>query len=148
MTKFEETDAYRVIWLTRRLFRSLAQKSNESVESFGITAVDRAVMEFLYPEKSLSVPDIARKYQVTRQHVQVTINNLIEAGLVKALENPQHKRSSLMKLTAKGIKLFASILKNDERAVKAMFSDIPESDLAITRETLESLFVILKGDSK
>jgi len=80
--------------------------------------------------------------------MMITINGLIEAGLVKALENPQHKRSSLMTLTAKGSKLFASILKNDERAVKAMFADIPDSDLAITRETLESLFVILKGDSK
>ncbi len=52
----EQSNAYQVVWLIRRLFRALGQKSNESLKQFGISAADRAVLEFLYPEETLSVP--------------------------------------------------------------------------------------------
>ena len=52
-------------------------------------------MEFLYPKEALSVPDIARRYDVSRQHVQVTVNTLVERGLARGTVNPRHKRSPL-----------------------------------------------------
>jgi DNA-binding MarR family transcriptional regulator len=69
---------YQIIWLIRRLFRSLSQKSDEMLRELGITAADRAVLEFLYPDAALSVPEIAKRYDVSRQHVQVTVNPLLE----------------------------------------------------------------------
>ena len=71
-------------------------------------------MEFLYPEKMLSVPEIAEQYKVSRQHIQVTVNSLLEIGLVATKENPRHKRSPLIMLNAKGRKLFAAVLKKEE----------------------------------
>ena len=67
-------NAYQIVWLIRRLFRALAQKSDDSLQDLGISVADRAVMEFLQPDQKLSVPEIAERYQVSRQHVQVTVN--------------------------------------------------------------------------
>lgn len=139
MSKAINSESYQIIWLIRRLFRALSQKSNENLEEFGISVADRAVMEFLYPDKMLSVPEIAEQYKVSRQHVQSTINSLLAAGLVVAKENPRHKRSSLMMLNSKGRKLFEAILKNDEKVVDLLFSHISQSDTQITRQTLQSL---------
>jgi len=139
MTKVAESESYQIIWLVRRLFRALSQKSNENLEGFGISVADRAVMEFLYPEKKLSVPEIADQYKVSRQHIQVTVNSLLEIGLVETKDNPRHKRSPLIMLNAKGRKLFAAVLKKDEEAVKLLFSDISKNNVQITQQTLQSL---------
>lgn len=134
-----ESEPYQVVWLIRRLFRALAQKSNENLEGLGISAADRAVMEFLYPAKTLAVPEIAEQYKVARQHVQVTVNSLLEKGLVTTRENPRHKRSPLIMLSAKGRRLFAMVLRKDEETIELLFSRISGDEVKITRQTLQFL---------
>jgi DNA-binding MarR family transcriptional regulator len=132
-------DSYQIIWLVRRLFRALAQQSNEMLEDLGISAADRAVMEFLYPDRQLSVPAIAAQYQVSRQHVQATVNSLLEAGLVAARGNPRHRRSPLIALNANGRKLFARVSKREAKVIDALFAAVSSRELKVTRQTLQSL---------
>lgn len=137
-------ERYEIIWLVRRLFRALAHKSGENLEGKGISVADRAVMEFLHPDAMLSVPEIAARYQVSRQHVQATVNSLLEKGLVRTRDNPRHKRSALIALTPKGRKLFASVLDADAAAIDALFADLSKDEVEITRQTLHNLFNKLK----
>jgi DNA-binding MarR family transcriptional regulator len=139
MTKKTTDENYQVVWLVRRLFRALAQKANENLGRYKLTVADRAVMEFLYPCEQLSVPEIASRYQVSRQHVQVTVNALCKKGLLESRPNPRHKRSSLMKLSDKGGELFTAILLKDKETVEKLFSEIPLEDRKVTRRTLEIL---------
>jgi DNA-binding MarR family transcriptional regulator len=134
-----DSDAYRVTWLIRRLFRAMGQKSNEQLSDRGLTAADRAVLEFLFAADALTVPEIAARYQVSRQHIQVTVNGLVAKGLLATRKNPQHKRSVLVALTARGRKLFASILDEDLRTIEEWFADIPAAKRKDLRQTLESL---------
>ncbi len=132
-------NAYQIIWLIRRLFRALAQKSDESLQDLGISVADRAVMEFLHPDENLSVPEIAERYQVSRQHVQVTVNSLSDAGILVAKVNPRHKRSPLIALTNKGKRMFRTIMARDTKTIKKLFSNVPMTDRRITQKTLENL---------
>jgi DNA-binding MarR family transcriptional regulator len=142
-------DQYQITWLVRRVFRAMAQASSASLAATNITAADRAVMEFLYPARALSVPEIAARYQVSRQHIQKTVNALLALRLVSALENPRHKRSVLISLTKKGRELFKKIRKNDNKLISAAFSGIPAKDQLVTRKTLETLLEKLnRGDKK
>ena len=136
-------NAYQIIWLTRRLFRALAQKSDDSLQDLGISVADRAVMEFLHPDETLSVPEIAERYQVSRQHVQVTVNSLSDAGILVAKINPRHKRSPLISLTEKGKKMFRRIKTRDTRVIKKLFSNVPEKNRRITQKTLATLLAEL-----
>lgn len=140
----KQSDAYQIVWLVRRLFRALGQNANERLQQFGISAADRAVLEFLYPDEELSVPDIAARYQVSRQHVQVTVNSLIDGELLTSKDNPRHKRSSLIALTAKGQKLFARIKEQDCELVEKLFSAISAEERRVTQETLETLLAQLR----
>lgn len=134
-----DNDAYRITWLIRRLFRVMGQATARYLEDLDVSAADRAVMEFVYPDKKLSVPDIARRYQVSRQHVQVTVNSLMEKGLVTAMDNPDHKRSPLIVLKSEGRKVLETILARDREAIDTVFADIPHAERRQTRETLEKL---------
>ena len=50
----------------------------------------------------LTVPQIARRMGLTRQAVQKTANTLVQDGLVKFIENPDHTTSHGLCLTATG----------------------------------------------
>jgi DNA-binding MarR family transcriptional regulator len=143
MATDQSNGSYEVAWLVRRLFRTLAQKSTENLAAVGITAADRVVMEFLYPDESLSVPAIADRYRVTRQHRQVTVNSLLDKGLVATQDNRRHKRSPLINLKPKGRNLFASVLEQGKRELDRLCSIAPVLDLRPTRRTLNSLLQAL-----
>lgn len=49
-----------------------------------------------------TVPQIARARPVARQHIQKLANELAEAGLVEFVDNPEHQRSRLLRLTPRG----------------------------------------------
>ena len=132
-------DAYKVTWLIRRLFRAMAERADAYLRDSGLTAADRAVMEFLYPDSALTVPQIARRYQVSRQHVQVTVNRLLEEGLLRTRDNPQHKRSPLLHLSDLGRDTFAEIRRNEDTLLDSLYADIEIADIATTRRTLDSL---------
>jgi len=139
MSSKQANGNYAIVWLVRRLFRALAQKAGEHLEPYGLTAADRAVMEFLYPEGNLSVPEIAARYQVSRQHVQVTANRLLALGLLVKKANPRHRRSKLLALSDAGRETFTAILARDREAVDALFRGISASERETTRNTLETL---------
>ena len=67
-----------------------------------VTLSMRAVLEALLREGPSSVPTIARRRHVTRQHVQALVNALLERRLVALAPNPAHRRSSLVALTKDG----------------------------------------------
>ena len=145
-----ESPRYQVVWLVRRLFRSMAQVADGYLAAHGLSAADRAVLEFLYPEQALSVPEIASRYQVSRQHVQVTVNVLLEDGLLEARANPRHKRSPLIALTYVGRELFKKIRAIESDYVDALFVDIPADDVECTRQTLEAIHFhnLNQGDTR
>jgi DNA-binding MarR family transcriptional regulator len=130
---------YEVIWLVRRLFRSLADTADNYLKDDDLSAADRAVMEFLYPTEKLSVPSLAGKYRVSRQHVQVTVNRLRSIGLVRAEANPHHKRSQLIRLSELGRETFAEIRQNESIIIHNLFAELEEQDVEVTRLVLKSL---------
>lgn len=134
-----DNDAYRITGLIQRLSRAMGQKAGAHLQHMGIAAADRAVMELIYPDKKLSVPEIARRYRASRQHVQVTVNSLVAKGLAEAVENPDHKRSPLITLTEEGRAMFKTILHRHREVTEALFADVPPADRRQARETLEKL---------
>lgn len=139
MAQQRAAKSYEVIWLIRRLFRAMAAQADEYLADAELSAADRAVMEFLYPQHELSVPEIARRYKVSRQHVQVTVNALVTRGMLRSLENPQHKRSRLIRLSGLGRDTFNEIRHNEAAIVERIFSGISADALETTHATLNAL---------
>ena len=133
------TEAYQITWLIRRLFRAMAERADRYLHDAGLSVADRAVLEFLFPDRQLTVPDIARRYQVTRQHVQATANRLLDRDLVQTVDNPRHKRSPLLRLSDRGDQLFRRIRRREQQVLDELFADIEIADIAITRRTLQRL---------
>ena len=139
MAEYRKDDAYRITWLVRRLFRAMGQTANAYIEDLGVTAAERAVMEFLVRKTRMTVPEMARAYDVSRQHIQTSVNLLLEKKLAVLEENPGHKRSPYVALSNKGSRLFAKIANRDEALIETVFAKVGKSDQKTTRQTLETM---------
>ena len=147
MTRLKTDDIYQVIWLIRRSFRLMGVRVDQYLADLNISACDRSVMDYLYPDRKLSVPQIAGLYDVSRQFIQSTVNILQERGIVEFLDNPKHKRSPLISLTPEGTRLYEQIRIRDEAAFSKIFSGISEADNKITYQTLKTLVDNLSSEN-
>src|SRR6185295_2910219 len=58
-----------------------------------------------------TVPQLARARPVARQRIQRLVDELAAAGLVELVDNPHHRRSRLVRLTARGAAKHAEVTK-------------------------------------
>lgn len=118
----------------RRLFHQLAVVVDALHE---INASQRAVLERLWRDGDQTVPEIARSCRVSRQFIQVIVNELLEADLVVTTPNPAHARSRLIRLTAAGRGRFEK-MKAKERTLLA------ESPVPATVREMEAATEVLR----
>ena len=128
-----------IIGKIRRLARALAAKSDAALKPFGLASAERGVLEMLYPDQAMPVPQIARRLGVSRQHIQVTVNGLKENGLIILGNNPDHARSPLLVLTEKGRLAFAAIHDVDKDLIETLFQATPAAEKVITARVLTQL---------
>ena len=127
------------ILAVRRLFHVLAGTADRAQADLGITASMRAVMETLHERGPRTVPQVAREQDVSRQHIQVVVNGLLEGGLVECLDNPDHLRSPIVRLTAAGTKACEAIRRREARLLADLTKKIPGADRKVTLKTLNAM---------
>ena len=123
----------------RACFNRLRALADTLHGDLAITAAMRAVMEALHDGGEQTVPAIARAKSVSRQHIQVLTNGLIDAGLVKSRPNPTDKRSPLVALTAKGKRTFTTMRRREKAVLDDLARALGASDLEATLATLKVL---------
>ena len=74
---------------------------------------------------SLTVPQVARRLGVSRQHILRLTNDMVAEGLVELVPNPDHQTSPLVHLTADGRATLQAIndaARSNNEAVEREFS--------------------------
>lgn len=138
-------DLVHITALVRRLFHRMGNAWNGLHKALGVSARMRAVMECL-ADADKSVPAIASEKEVTRQHIQTIVNELLEANLVHRIENPAHKRSALIALTPEGKKVLATILDREADLLPAIAQHLQHLELRTTADTLAQLLDYFGSD--
>lgn len=120
---------YALILEVRACFHRLAAEADRLHSDLGVTASMRAVLEAVSDAQDLTVPAIARSKGVSRQHIQVNADALIECGLLTTRDNPGHKRSPFVVLTSKGRKVFAEMRNREKVALEQLARALDEDEL-------------------
>ncbi len=129
----------------RSLFHRLRAVGDRLHADLGVTTAMRGVMESLAKGGPMTVPQMARQRPVSRQHIQMLVNQLAEAGLCASRPNPGHKRSVLIELTEDGKRVFEEIRRREAAAIADLFAELGEDDLATTGRTLARMVAALDG---
>lgn len=86
-----------------------------------------------------TVPTLARRRHVTRQHVQEVVDALAADGYVELVANPAHARSRHVRATARGIALVKRMDDIDAKVLAAAAGAIATRDIEITVRTLRAV---------
>src|SRR5262245_40071161 len=114
----------------------------------GLTAARWQVLGALaLAERALTVPQIARRMGLTRQAVQVSINRLRSEGLLATDENPDHRRSPLIRMTELGAAKYAALDRRQIDWINDLASGLERSELASAARVLQELSKRLEADT-
>jgi DNA-binding MarR family transcriptional regulator len=132
-------------WEVRRLFRELSQAADNALAPLGITAAERALLEFLAREAApTSLSEIARKRAVSRQHIHQTLARLDPKWIVRA-DDPDDGRSVVLSLSAAGRAFWKRIRAVDRQLMARLDKQVDRADARAAAATLHRLRAILKS---
>jgi DNA-binding MarR family transcriptional regulator len=89
--------------------------------------------------RPLTVPQIARRMGLTRQSVQASVNRLLGDALVETAENPDHRRSPLIRLTDRGSVRYAAVQRRQAEWINELAAGMQVSELATAARVLRQL---------
>jgi DNA-binding MarR family transcriptional regulator len=126
------TKGEQVVALTqavRSVFNRLKALGDELHADLAITTAMRAVMETLFEDGPKTVPQIAKLKGVTRQHIQLLADALVDQRLAAIMDNPAHKRSSLVALSEKGRRAFVKMRAREAPVIEDLARDFEAREL-------------------
>lgn len=130
---------YEIIRHVRPLHRVLAKAVEDRLEGTGITVGMRAVLERLHDEGPQTVPQIGRSLGIGRQFIQRLVNSAFELGLMEAVQNPEHARSSLIALTPEGEATIRRIRDREQKVLKQVAKKMKREDISAALRVIAEL---------
>jgi DNA-binding MarR family transcriptional regulator len=131
---------------TRLLFHRMKLAAEQLHDAEEITAGMRGVLFSLDRSGPQTVPQMARARPVSRQHIQMLVNPLVERRCIVLIDNPAHRRSKLVRLTPRGRRLVDRMRKRESRIFGALGSDMSEKQLRSAATVVRSLRESFEGD--
>jgi DNA-binding MarR family transcriptional regulator len=123
---------------TFRLNGRLLAYGDSLVKPINLTSSRWQVLGSL-PHNRATVSEIARYMGLQRQSVQRTIDVLCKEGLVKLVDNPNHRRARLAVLTDKGWDTVAEANKLRDRWRKRMAASLSKTELETAYQVLRRI---------
>ncbi len=113
-----------------RINYQLLKKGVEFVHKGSDLSVSvRGIIEILNDNGGMTVPHLAKLRHLSRQSVQVLVDQMQEQGWVESKPNPFHKKSSLIELTDEGKRAYKNMQDQEIKHMKKLDIDIPVKKL-------------------
>ena len=133
-------DVEALCWQLRRAFRELGALADRVLQPSGMTAGDRALLEFLVRSgKPVSISELARTMSVSRQHIHQALRRLPDARWIEASADPGDARAVLLQLTAAGRAAWKRVRRHDEAVLAKLAAVLPTRDVRNATATLQAL---------
>lgn len=127
--------------LLRILVRNLGILEKSDVSCCGVTIAQCHAIVEIGRIKKISLIELADLLRLDKSTMSRTINNLVEAGLVKRDIDTENRRYISIQLTDQGIDVFESIENSMYRYYSDIFKSIPEDK---RNQVLDSLEILVK----
>jgi DNA-binding MarR family transcriptional regulator len=135
-----------LINVTRILADTLKDTARELHRENSLSVSERSILLDLRKYGPLTVPDLARRREVSRQFIQATVNPLLEEGVLEARDNPAHRRSKLIVLTEAGTQLIRQVMKKEGAFMNGIALDLDADEIRQAAETLARVEKLIDRD--
>ncbi len=111
------------------LYRRVQRKIEQDAAGQGLSVGVRAVLDLLREHGPMTVPQMGRAQSISRQFVQRMVNDAAASGLVEAVPNPAHARSSLIRLTGSGGTAIEAVVAREHALLREAADDLTAADV-------------------
>lgn len=111
------------------LYRRVHRKIEQDAALQGLSVGVRAVLDLLREHGPMTVPQMGRAQSISRQFVQRMVNEAAANGLVEAVPNPAHARSSLIRLTDTGRTAIEAVVAREHALLREAADDLTAGDV-------------------
>ncbi|CAM5515681.1 MarR family winged helix-turn-helix transcriptional regulator [Streptomyces aurantiogriseus] len=131
-----------VFALVGPLYRRVHRKVEQAAPLEGLSAGVRAVLDLLREHGPMTVPQMGRAQALSRQFVQRMVNEAAAQGLVEAIPNPAHQRSSLIRLTDAGGAAITAVLARERALLRQVGGDLSRADVDACTKVLARMLAL------
>lgn len=124
---------------------SLRQLDASPAGSPSITLPQQAILNGLQQQPGFTVSQLARRRGTSRQNTQVMVDRLAEAGFVRYVANPDHRRSERLQLTETGRRALSSSRRNQAAWLSGLQTEVSADQVRSCLELLQSIRARLSG---
>ncbi len=126
------------------LYRRVLRRVESDQPVMGMSVGVRAALDELTLAAPATVPDLARRLDLSRQFVQRSVNDARDAGWVTLADNPAHKRSSLVDLTAAGRRAIGRVHTREQALMGRVGGDLTAADVDTTLRVLREMLAAVE----
>lgn len=137
----ETIDAYRLLIADVYELAGVSRRSSEEIaREVGQTAARWHVLSVL-SDGPRTVPSAARRLRLAPQSVQRVVDDLLAGGEVEPIRNPDHARSPLIALTAKGRETVTDLFARSDQARARLLrrAAVPPAELRDAQRIIRAL---------
>jgi len=109
-----------------------------------LTGACRGVLRDLARLGPRTVPQLARRRDCSRQHVQVLVKRLVADGMAELVDNPDHRRSPMVRLTPAGKDTLETMWRREADLIDELPAVLAIEELEGARRVLRQLRRLLE----
>lgn len=99
----------------------------------------RAVLELIAFTTPQTVPRIAETLLLSRQLVQRNVDHGVDLGILELQDNPAHRRSKLVYVTAEGQRAIERVLQRERELLAATRERLTEDEISTCLYVLDTI---------
>lgn len=109
----------------------------KTIKERGLTISQFGVLEVLYNKGDLRIFEIMEKILTTSGNITVVVKNLEKDGLIRKIPDPLDKRSTIISITDKGIKVIEEILPDHIKNINNIFNILTDEEKVVLKDILK-----------
>ncbi len=135
----------RSIRLLAECYQAFEQISGSHVRSLNLTPAQFDIIATLGNTEGMSFKELGEKTLITKGTLTGVVDRLEDKGLVKRVTRSEDRRSTIVRLTAKGVREFERVFRPHVQYCKKSFSAYGEADYASLERELTKLKLHLQA---
>ncbi|MFI1830842.1 MarR family winged helix-turn-helix transcriptional regulator [Streptomyces sp. NPDC020412] len=137
-----------VLGLVGLLYRRVLRKVEQTAPAQGLSVGVRAVLDLLRTQGPMTVPQMSRTQELSRQFVQRMVHDAAAEQWVETVPNPAHRRSPLIRLTDGGLVAITAVTAREKLLLRRAGGDLTDAEIAACVKVLGQMLVLFgEGDA-
>lgn len=126
-----------LLYITAHAIRSELEKA---LRPHGLTGIPYSIMGMLHSNGGMSSAAVSRRFFVTPQTMNQTIQSMVQQGWVERHRDPTNARVLILTLTDEGRRLMALADELADEIEEQAFAVLDDAELAMLRKLLSRTF--------